>query len=404
MVTPSAVRRATARHLERLRRDIHGILPDMVSVRRTLHQNPEIALKEFDTAALVRKRLQAAGIEVLKPLLRTDVVVVLRGKRPGRNVTLRADMDALPLQEKTGLPHASRREGCMHACGHDGHTTMLLGAALILNRLREEFNGSVRCVFQPGEEIVAAGRRLVEKGVLRSPRPDAVFALHAWSGLRPGVIGSKPGVMLAASDFFTIRIKGKGAHGSRPEESIDPILTGARVVESLQSIASREVSALDSVVVSVCRFSGGTNSNVIPNSVEMEGTTRYLKPELKDRILAALRRVLRGVCDSAGASFTLTYKSPYIPTINDPQMVALGKRVASEVLGPANWFDLASPSMGGEDFAYYIRKFPGALFRLGMGEGSAPLHSAYFDFNDKALRHGILFLVSMALEVLRGQS
>ncbi len=270
--------------LKSLKAQIAGIVRDMVKVRHTIHQNPEIALKEFDTSALIRKLLKKAGIEVHKPFLQTDVVAMVKGKKPGKNVTLRADIDALPLLEKTGLPYASQRKGTMHACGHDGHTAMLLGAALLLNRLREELNGSVRFVFQPGEEIVAAGKQLVARGALQDPKPDAVFALHAWAGMPLGAVASKPGALLAASDFFTVEVKGKGAHGSRPEDSIDPILTAARIVDALQSVVSREVSSLEPVVVSVCRIAGGTNGNVIPDSVEIEGTTRYLKPELKQKI------------------------------------------------------------------------------------------------------------------------
>ena len=387
--------------LQLLKTEVDRILPDMVKVRHTIHQNPEIALKEFDTAALIRKLLREAGIEVLKPFLETDVVALVKGKRTGKNVTLRADIDALPLLEKTALPYASKRKGTMHACGHDGHTAMLLGAALLLNRLRDQLSGSVRFVFQPGEEIVAAGKQLVDKGALQNPRPDAVFAVHAWAGMPLGAVASKPGALLAASDFFTVEVKGKGAHGSRPEDSIDPILTAARIVDALQSVVSREVSSLEPVVVSVCRISGGTNGNVIPDSTEIEGTTRYLRPELKQKIESSIRRIVKGVCDSMGASFSFKYDSPYIPTINDDRMVALGKTVALRVLGPGKWFDLTSPSMGAEDFSYYIRKYPGAMFRLGMGEKSASLHNSHFDFNDKAIASGILFLVSLALEVLR---
>jgi amidohydrolase len=397
-------RKAAAPSLENLKKQIAAILPSIVKIRHTIHQNPEIALKEFDTSALIRKLLRKAGIEVLKPFLETDVVAMVRGKRPGRNVTLRADIDALPLIEKTELSYASKRRGTMHACGHDGHTAMLLGAALLLNRMRDELNGSIRFVFQPGEEIVAAGKQLVARGAIQNPRPDAVFALHAWAGMPLGAVASKPGALLAASDFFTIEVKGKGAHGSRPEDSIDPILTASRVVEALHSVVSREVSSMEAAVLSVCRITGGTNGNVIPDSVELEGTTRYLKPELKKKMIAAIKRIVKGVCDSTGASFSLKYDSPYIPTINDERMVALGKKVALKVLGPGNWFDLTSPSMGAEDFSYYIRKFPGAMFRLGMGEKSASLHNSHFDFNDKAIGSGILFLVSLALEVLNAES
>jgi amidohydrolase len=401
MAVSRNAKKANPSALQSLKDEVERILPDVVKLRHVIHQNPEIALKEFDTSALIRKRLKEAGIEVLKPFLETDVVAMVKGKRAGKNVTLRADIDALPLLEKTGLPYASKRRGFMHACGHDGHTAMVLGAALVLNRLRDQINGSVRLVFQPGEEIVAAGKQLVAKGALRNPRPDAVFALHAWGGMPLGAIASKPGALLAASDFFTIEVKGKGAHGSRPEDSIDPILTAARIIESLQSIVSREVSSLEPAVVSVCRIEGGTNGNVIPDSVELEGTTRYLRPELKQKINSAIKRIVKGVCDSMGASYTLRYDSPYIPTINDEAMVALGKKIALRVVGAGNWFDLTSPSMGAEDFSYYIRKFPGAMFRLGMGEKSASLHNSHFDFNDRAMAPGILFLVSLALDILQ---
>jgi amidohydrolase len=386
--------------LQQLSTNIDAILPGIVAIRHTLHQTPEIALKENKTAELIRKTLKTTGIRPLEPFLETDVVAILQGKKKGKNITLRADMDALPIQEKTGLPYASKSAGFMHACGHDGHTAMLIGAALVLSKFENELKGSVRFVFQPGEEIVAAGKDLVEKGALKDPEPDAAIALHAWPGIREGTIASKPGVVMAAADFFKIEIIGKGAHGSHPEDSIDPILTAARVVESLQSIVSRNVSAQAPLVISVCRISGGTNSNVIPDVAEMEGTVRYLNPELGKKIPAHIERAVKGVCDSMGASYKISYASPYIPTINDPTIVDLGKKMAKDVLGPSGWIELEDPSMGGEDFAYYMTEYPGAMFRIGMGKKYAPLHNARFDFNDHALKNGILFLASTALEFL----
>ena len=389
--------------VRRFKADIDRILPAVVNIRHLIHQNPETALKEFETAELIRRSLGKADIRLLAPFLETDVVGILDGKNKGKNVTLRADIDALPIKEATDRPYASRREGVMHACGHDGHTAMLIGAALVLNAVKDVFNGSVRFVFQPGEEIVAAGKNLVARGALREPRPDAVVALHAWTDAAEGVIASKPGAFLSAADFFRIEIKGKGAHGARPENSIDPILTAARVVETLQSVVSRSVSALDPVVLSVCRICGGVNSNIIPDTVELEGTIRYFKPELGRKIKALMERIVNGVCDSMGASYEFSYESPYIPTINHPEIVTLGRKIAIEVLGPSAWQDLENPSMGAEDFAYYIAEHPGAMFRMGMGEHSAPLHNSHFDFNDKAMKTGILFLVSFALEVLSGE-
>ena len=386
--------------ISRLGEEIDRILPDITNIRHVIHQNPEIAVKEYQTAELIRKTLGPTNIRLLEPFLETDVVGILEGEEKGKNVTLRADIDALPMQEKTDLPYASQRDGFMHACGHDGHTAMLIGAALVLNRFRAEFNGSVRFVFQPGEEIVAAGKDLVGRGALKDPQPDAVVALHAWPDIGAGVIASKPGVLLAAADFFKVEIKGKGAHGARPENSIDPVLTAARVVEALQAVVSRNISVLDPVVLSVCRICGGTNSNVIPDSVELEGTTRYFKPELGRKIAADMERIIKGVCDSMGASYEFSYDSPYIPTINDAGIVDIGRKIAGEALGPDFWHELEDPSMGGEDFSYYITEYPGAMFRIGMG-GGASLHNARFDFNDKALKNGILFLVLFALDVLK---
>jgi amidohydrolase len=386
--------------LQRLKDEIDRILPEIINIRHAIHQNPEIAVKEYKTAELIRKTLKTTDIRLLEPFLVTDVVGILEGRGKGKNVTLRADIDALPMQEITGLPYASQTEGLMHACGHDGHTAMLIGAALVLNRFSNEFSGSVRFVFQPGEEIVAAGKDLVAKGALQDPPPDAVAALHAWPDIGEGVIGSKPGVMMAAADFFKLIIKGRGAHGARPEISIDPVLTAARVVEGLQVVVSRNISVLDPAVLSVCRICGGTNSNVIPDTVELEGTTRYFKPELSQKIAADMERIIKGVCDSMGASYEFSYASPYIPTINHAAIVDVGRKIAAEVLGPEFWQELHNPSMGGEDFSYYIREYPGAMFRIGMGGESAALHNTRFDFNDNALKNGVLFLVAFALDVL----
>jgi len=379
---------------------VEHVLPEMVRIRHAIHQNPELALQEHDTSALIRQTLDSAAVRTLKPFLETDVVAMVAGRGEGKNVTLRADIDALPLQEKTGLPYQSNRDGMMHACGHDGHTAAVLGAALALNDLKDHFDGSVRFVFQPGEEVVAAGKDLVEKGALLDPPPDAVLALHAWSGLPEGAIASKPAAIMAAADFFRITILGKGAHGSMPEVSIDPILAAARVVEALQSVASRRVSPLDPVVISVCRVCGGTNSNIIPDTAELEGTTRYLAPRTGEEVPGLMEQAIKGACDTVGASYEFSYVKKYVPTINDEEIVAVGRKVTQEVLGPASWIELDEPAMGGEDFSFYITEYPGAMFRLGMGEAAPALHTPRFDFNDNALKPAITFLVSATMELL----
>ncbi len=272
---------------------IERYLPEIKKIRRQIHQHPELALQEKQTAKLIRRYLTKTKARVLTPYTGTDVVALLSGRQKGWNVTLRADMDALPLEETGQYEYRSKKKGVMHACGHDGHTAMLIGAVLVLSELTNEFNGSIRFIFQPGEEVVAQARELVAKGVIADPPPAAVFALHGASGIPVGMISAKAGPAMAAADPFLITIKGTGGHGARPEQATDTILTGARVVEALQAIPSRFTSPMDPVVVSVCRFSGGANSNILPETVELEGCVRYFNPLLAKELPRLMERVVR---------------------------------------------------------------------------------------------------------------
>jgi amidohydrolase len=383
-----------------IEQQINGLIHYIRGIRHHLHAHPELALRETATSHYLRSELARHGIDPLPPFLETDVVALLNGFAPGKNVTLRADIDALPILEETGRDYCSTSAGVMHACGHDGHTAMLLGTGIILNTLKDRFKGSVRLVFQPGEEVTAAGKELVEAGVLENPPPDAVLALHAWAGKPVGTIGSRPGPMMAAADFFRLTIKGRGGHGSRPEKTVDPILTASRVISRLYEIPSRLVGALEPLVITVCNIHGGGGSNVIPDEVVLEGTVRYFSPELRSRIPELIERAVKAECDYAGAGYTLEYSRPYIPTINDAEVVAAGKAVVGTYLVPDSWKDIEQPVMGSEDFSYYLERYPGAIFYLGMGEDSPQLHNNHFDFNDEALKNGILFLVASALEIL----
>jgi amidohydrolase len=383
-----------------IEQQIDAILPHIRAVRHHLHAHPELALRETATSRYIRTELAGHGITSLPPFLETDVVALLNGTAPGKNVTLRADIDALPICEETGREYCSTTNGIMHACGHDGHTAMLLGAGIVLNGLKEHFTGTVRLVFQPGEEVTAAGRELVAAGVLESPPPDAVLALHAWAGKPVGTIGSRPGPMMAAADFLRLTIKGRGGHGSRPEKTVDPILIASRVISRLYEIPSRLVGALDPLVITICSIHGGGGSNVIPDEVVLEGTVRYFSPELRARIPELIEQAVKAECDYAGAGYTLEYNRPYIPTVNDAGVVAAGKAVVEKYLGAAAWKDIADPVMGSEDFSYYLERYPGAMFYLGMGEESPQLHNNRFDFNDDALKSGILFLAAAALKLL----
>ena len=378
---------------------IDNVLPKVIEWRHQIHQNPEMALEEYKTSELVRTVLGGAGVSIREPFIGTDVVAMLGdGKLP--NVTLRADMDALPLLEKTGLSYESQNENVMHACGHDGHTAMLMGAALVLKQLESELKGSVRCVFQPGEEVTAAGRDLVEAGALLDPAPSAVLALHGWPGVPVGVISSRAGSMFAAAEMFEITVKGYGAHGSTPYKSIDPLLTACRIVDALQGIVSREANAHDALVVSVCKFNSGLNFNIIPDEAIIGGTVRYYNAELGKKVRRRIEEIANGICVAMGAKCEFEYNAPYMPMNNDAGVVALGKKVVNDVLGKDKWEQLINPSMGGEDFAYYIKDYPGAMFCLGMGEDYCGLHNPRYDFNDDALKNGIMFLVSSALALL----
>jgi amidohydrolase len=380
--------------------EIEKILPKIVKVRRYLHTNPELSLKEIKTSEFIRNQLEELDVDIFPPFLSTDVVGLLNGKKTEKNITLRADIDALPIQENNSISYCSTNKGVMHACGHDGHTAMLIGAIMILDKFKDQLNGSVRFVFQPGEEIVAAGKDLVEKNILNSPKPLAVLALHSWPGYPVGVICSRESDLMAAADIFSIKIKGRGGHGSKPEQTSDPILISSKIINSLYLLPSRKFSALDSIVLSICKISGGTNANIIPDQVSMEGTARYFTKEVGDKIPKLLEEVIDMECKNYGAGYELDYERPYIPLINDNSIVEKCKEITQNFLGESYWQDIAEPVMGSEDFSYYIDKNPGAMFFLGMGEESPGLHVNSFNFNDEALRNGMLFLVSSTIGLL----
>jgi amidohydrolase len=380
---------------------VDAVIPEITALRREIHRHPELAGDEVNTARLVREVLAPTAIEFLPPYLQTDVVGLLHGSTPGPNVTLRADMDALPLDELTGIDYASRHPGKMHACGHDGHTAVLTGAALVLDKLRGHFNGSVRFVFQPGEEVAAMGHELVKAGALDNPLPKAVFALHAWAGAECGKILSRPGPAMAATGFFKFTITGRGAHGSAPQNSIDPILVGSHLVAGLQAIVARNIDPLQPAVVSVCRFSSGQNSNVIPETAVLEGTYRFLDADIGATTRRLLKEYAEGTCRTFGATCEVELNQPYDILLNTPEYVDMVRETALECLGEYAYEELPVPSMGGEDFCFFLQKAPGAFFRLGNGTDSVSIHSPRFNFNDDAIRNGILMMVNLALKTLK---
>ncbi len=376
-------------------------------LRRDIHRHPEPRFEEKETSRKVAERLRAAGLEVRREGAGTGVVAVVRGGQPGRTVALRADMDALPIAEETGAPHTSLRSGVMHACGHDGHTTTLVAVGEVLARLRPSLTGNVVLLFQPAEEGGFGAVKMIEAGVLDDPRVEAIFAVHSWPPLEAGVIGFRYGAMMASSDYFKIRVHGRGGHASSPHLCIDPVPVACRIVTALQEMVSRETDPVDSVVLTVGKLHGGTASNAIPDDVTLEGTIRTLHEKTRARMRERVEAVAKGLAAAARAEAEVELPPGYASLTNHADMVTLGRRVAEKLLGAAMTKELEVPSMGAEDFTYFLHKVPGALFRLGVarpGEACPPLHSNRFDFNDEALPNGVRFFCGVALAFLQGDT
>lgn len=373
---------------------VEELLPELTQLRRDLHRHPELGYQETRTAQVVAEWLTPLGLDLQTGVGDTGVVVTLTGDPAGPLVVLRADMDALPLTERTGLPYASLNPGRMHACGHDGHTAILVGTVQVLARWGSDLPGRVRFLFQPAEEGGAGAYALCEAGVLEGA--NAIFGLHSWPGLEVGQIGLTYGPMLAAADRFEITVHGQGGHGARPHESIDPILIGAKIVDALQVLLSREVNPVDAVVVTVGQIHGGTAANVIPDQVWLEGTIRTLRADTRQRVPARLRAIAEQTAAAFRARAEVVIHEGYPPLVNTDEMVDLIAAVGREVLGEENVVLLREPSLGSEDFSFYLQRVPGAFFRLGIGTDSPPLHNAHFDFNDAALKPGILMLTALA--------
>jgi amidohydrolase len=382
-----------------LRKRVGEILPDIVAVRRALHRIPETHFEEQETAAAVRSFLSGTSLNVHEPLAGTDTVATLTGAAAGPCILLRSDIDALPVLEQTGAAWSSEHPGRAHSCGHDGHMAILIGTARVLSSLSDRISGSVRFVFQPAEEEAAGGKVLIEKGLLDiEPRPGIAFALHGWPGLPAGSLSSAAGPAMAAADSFRILVRGRGGHAAEPHRGADPVLAAAQVVTALHAVVSRAVDPKEAAVLSICRIEGGHASNVIPDEVELEGTTRSYDASLQELLRQRVQRTVDGVCAAAGCSARIEYDQSYVPLVNHASAVDLARKVVSERLGASKWIAAHPPSMTAEDFAYYLERVPGALLRLGLGEGWKPLHSPGFDFNDEALEAGIMAMTGLALE------
>lgn len=360
---------------------------EIAAWRRDLHAHPETAFEETRTSDLVAEKLESWGIEVHRGLATTGVVGVLHGqRRNGRAIGLRADMDALHIQELNDFDHRSRHEGKMHACGHDGHTAMLLGAAKYLAETRN-FDGTVHLIFQPAEENEGGGRVMVEEGLFETFPVEAVFGLHNMPGIPAGEIGLRAGPAMAAFDIFEITVTGKGTHAAMPHLGVDPVVTAAQIVTALQTIASRRTDPIDTVVVSVTQVHAGDTWNVIPETAVLRGTARSFKPELSEKIEADIRRLAEGIAAANGTSAEIRYERRYPALINGEAETDFCARVAADVVGESRVDAQSDPLMGSEDFAFMLQAKPGCYIWLGNGETGGPggcaVHNPHYDFNDE---------------------
>ena len=373
----------------------------IIKTRRDLHRIPEVGYTEEKTSAYVADYLKREGLEVQTGIAQFGVVGLLDSGRPGPTVLIRADMDALLLQEETGLEFASTHDGVMHACGHDAHMAMGLGAATVLNKIKDNFTGTIKFVFQPAEEGPGGAKPMIDEGVMENPKVDYAIGCHVWPEIPEGTIGVRSGPFLAAMDRFDLKIFGKGGHGAMPHLCIDALEVGTQVVNAFQRISSRHMHPLEPIVVTVGSFHAGTTFNIIPEEAEMCGTTRTFNLDIWDSWEPRLEKVIRGVCESMGADFELKFSKGYPPTINNDEISDVVRRCAAEVVGQEKVVE-PDQTMGGEDMSFFLQRAKGCFFALGVGrEGFAKVHNSKFMFNEDVLTLGVETHCRVALELLK---
>ena len=387
---------------------IAGRLTKIMDLRCRIHKNPELSNQESSTAELAAAVLREAGIKVFTGVGGHGVVGVLKGAGDGPCIALRADMDALPMEEKTGHPCASEVKGVMHACGHDVHTAVLLGAALILSEVKDRFNGTVKFVFQPAEEYNPTGGApgMIDGGVLQNPDVDGIIGLHVWPSLPTGTVATREGALMGASDRLFLTVKGRGAHGSEPDNGVDAIVIASQIITALQTIVSRNVSPLDAAVVTVGTIRGGDRYNVIAEEVILEGTVRTVNPETQEKMPGRIDAIASGIARGMGGDCEMKYVKGYPPLMNDPGLTKKVFASLARVVGEDNVVAAEKPALGGEDFAFFTRKVPGCFMWLGCRpegvakEDMAPLHNNRFLPDEKAIPIGVEVLVNCALDLL----
>nr|WP_029332604.1 M20 family metallopeptidase [Exiguobacterium oxidotolerans] len=378
---------------------IEQLFPEMVERRRYLHQHPELSFHEVETPNYIASRLEELGIEVRRNVGGRGIVGTIRGGKPGKTVALRADFDALPIQDEKTVDYRSTVPGVMHACGHDGHTATLLAVAEVLASQKEQLTGNVVLIHQHAEEVVPGGaREMIADGCLDGV--DVIFGTHLWSTTTLGTIGTRVGPVMAAADKFELTLFGRGGHGAKPHETIDAVLLGATIVKELQSIVSRRLDPLQQAVLTIGTLHAGNTFNVIADRAQLTGTVRTFDETVAQKIVLEMERTIKGICDAAGATYTFHYETGYPAVINDLVETRFLEAVARDVIGDTSLFEI-DPTMGGEDFAYYLKEVPGTFFFTGAGDASHyPHHHPRFDFEERAMVDAAKILVEATLRYL----
>lgn len=393
--------------LDEIKAKSEKIKGQLVNFRREIHRNPELSGGEKNTAAFVTGILEANDIKVKRNVGGYGVIGILNADSSGPMIALRADMDALPIVEQTGAEYASLSPGVMHACGHDAHTAILLGTAIVLADMRESLKGRVMFLFQPAEESISGAKAMINDGALDAEVPGAIVALHCLPEMEVGSVGHKAGMMTAAADSIDIVIKGKSGHASRPHQTIDAVLVSSMVINAIHHIVSRKTNPLHPAVISIGVINGGSAKNIIADRVEMEGTVRTLDSGLRERMPTIIEEVIKGVTASMGAEYEFTYTLECPAVVNDPYVDELISSCACDILGRESTIELGEPMMGSEDFALFTEKMPGALFRLGTGNREkgivAPLHNPHFDIDEEAIIIGTRMMSWIAVSYLNAE-
>ena len=390
--------------MDDLKKLINKYEDEVIEIRRDLHKHPEVGFDLDRTSKKVANKLKDLGFEVKTNIGKTGVVGLLKGDNSGPTIALRADMDALPMNESTDLDFSSVEEGKMHACGHDGHTAILLGVAMVLAEIKDKLNGNVKLIFQPAEEGPGGAEPMIKDGVMKNPEVDAIFGLHIWLEMDAGKVGVKKGPLFASIDEFDIKVKGDSAHGASPHQGVDAIAVTAEVINSLQSIVSRKINPIDSAVITIGKIEGGYVRNVIADKVKLEGTVRALDSEVRKQLENEIYKKVKNICLASDADYEIDYRHLYPPLFNDEKMTELIRNNAIEVMESKNVIDVEEPTMGGEDFAYFLKKVPGTFFLLGgkneKKEITAPHHNTHFTFDEDIMVDGIEIMLKTVLDFL----